>query len=214
MLNHRTVAFDFQATYYTLGDTRKQHLWFVFHGYGQLARYFIRKFDFLQEQALVVAPEGLSSFYLEGTEGRVGASWMTREQRLLAIQNNLCYLDTVYQQINTLHKPVYTTVLGFSQGVATLVRWLISSKISFNRLIMCAGSFPEEITKEDAIKVIGGKPCYYLYGDKDPYMKNGNFEKLQITLSAYGLQPDYIEFAGGHTVSIPDIQKIMKKPLE
>ena len=36
------------------------------HGYGQLAEYFIRKFNVLEEQNIcVIAPEGFSRFYLE-----------------------------------------------------------------------------------------------------------------------------------------------------
>ena len=53
---------------------------YVLHGYGQLPAFFIRKFQ-AQVNAgwRVVAPEGAHRFYLKGTDGRVGASWMTRE---------------------------------------------------------------------------------------------------------------------------------------
>ena len=36
-----------------------------------------------------MAPEGLSRFYLEGFSGKVGATWMTREDRLNDIDNYL-----------------------------------------------------------------------------------------------------------------------------
>jgi hypothetical protein len=52
-------------------------VWFVCHGYGQLAAYFIRHFAFLTENApatVVIAPEGLSRFHLSGNGGRVGAT--------------------------------------------------------------------------------------------------------------------------------------------
>ena len=56
------------------GTERKGTL-FVLHGYGQLPEYFIRKFRPLSQAGWhVVAPEGAHRFYLQGTEGRVGAS--------------------------------------------------------------------------------------------------------------------------------------------
>jgi hypothetical protein len=38
--------FDFKARYYKLGEINKDtvQVWFVLHGYGQLAQYFLRKF--------------------------------------------------------------------------------------------------------------------------------------------------------------------------
>src|ERR1051325_10016453 len=49
----------------------------------------------------LVAPEGLSRFYLSerATERRVGASWMTREDRLAEIADYLGYLDAVYDDV-------------------------------------------------------------------------------------------------------------------
>jgi hypothetical protein len=63
------------ARYYQLGtistDTRR--IWFVCHGYGQLAAYFIRHFAHLtaaDPYLVVIAPEGLSRFYLHrGSRG-------------------------------------------------------------------------------------------------------------------------------------------------
>ncbi|WP_261990367.1 hypothetical protein [Hymenobacter sp. BT188] len=56
------------ARYYQLGELteRTRHIWFVCHGYGQLAAYFIRHFAVLTEanDTVIIAPEGLSRFYL------------------------------------------------------------------------------------------------------------------------------------------------------
>ena len=101
-MQEHTLTVDFKARYYTLGQLNKdtRQIWFVFHGYGQLARYFIRKFAILtNQQILVIAPEGLSRFYIEKVESsgrpndRVGASWMTKENRTVDIENYLHYLN-------------------------------------------------------------------------------------------------------------------------
>ena len=71
------------ARYYTLDPAEAvREVWFVLHGYGQLAGAFLRHFERLQDGArLFIAPEALSRYYLPGHQ-RVGASWMTREDRL------------------------------------------------------------------------------------------------------------------------------------
>src|SRR5919204_6031656 len=113
------------ARYFILGSPRRaQELWFVCHGYGQLAARFLERFRVLEsEDRCVVAPEGLSRFYLteDPTERRVGASWMTREDRLHEIDDYVRYLDALYREIAPQHSRV--TALGFSQGTATVCRW-------------------------------------------------------------------------------------------
>ena len=49
------------ARYHTVGDGgTARAIWIVLHGYGQLARYFLRKFEGLDAGLLIVAPEGLT----------------------------------------------------------------------------------------------------------------------------------------------------------
>jgi hypothetical protein len=67
--------------YAVSGNPTAKNLLYVLHGYGHLAPYFIRKFNSL-EDSFIVAPEGMYRFYLYGSSGRVGACWMTKEERL------------------------------------------------------------------------------------------------------------------------------------
>ncbi len=88
------------ARYYTLGPigAATRQVWFACHGYGQLAERFLQRFEPLDDGAhLIVAPEGLSRFYLSDNprERRVGATWMTREDRLNEIADYVRYLDTL-----------------------------------------------------------------------------------------------------------------------
>ena len=80
------------------GDSK--NVLYVLHGYGQLSRFFIRKFSALQERYTIVAPEGMHRFYLEGSSGRVGASWMTKEDRLTDINDIMSFLNEVDQVIS------------------------------------------------------------------------------------------------------------------
>ena len=61
----------FSLSHAPLGEEKT--IWIVFHGYGQLAKFFLRKFNLLfEDNTLIVAPEGLNHFYLKGFSGRVG----------------------------------------------------------------------------------------------------------------------------------------------
>jgi len=113
------------ARYHALGDAATaSEIWIVLHGYGHLARYFLRKFEGLEEGRLIVAPEGLSRFYLDDGHTRVGATWMTREDRELEIADQLTYLDQLTEHLRAGSRAdIRLNVLGFSQGVATACRW-------------------------------------------------------------------------------------------
>src|SRR6266550_1297389 len=119
--HHLSVART--ARYYTLGEPGATEVWFVCHGYGQLAGRFLRRFEPIADGSrLVVAPEGLNRFYVGSGEHRdqpVGATWMTREDRLNEIADYVKYLDAVYADVFG-GKPTAARVraLGFSQGAA------------------------------------------------------------------------------------------------
>src|SRR5689334_22318965 len=86
------------ARYVTLGDGAAEEIWFVLHGYSQLARHFVRWFEPAGRPGrLIVAPEALSRAYFEEAGGmrRVGASWMTKEDRIAEIDDYVTYLDRV-----------------------------------------------------------------------------------------------------------------------
>src|SRR5256885_14142400 len=122
------------ARYFTVGSLRGAgEVWFACHGYGQLASRFLEKLRVLDDGTrFLVAPEGLSRFYLSEspTERRVGASWMTREDRLAEIEDYVRFLDAVYADVLGLIDRSQMTVhaLGYSQGAATASRWAAMGK--------------------------------------------------------------------------------------
>jgi predicted esterase len=128
MATEWTLPVSRTARYATLGtfDASVRDCWIVCHGYGQLAAGFVTEFEpLLAPGRLIVAPEGLSRFYLEGESGAIGASWMTRESRETEIADYVGYLDAVYHQIQarTENDALRVTAMGFSQGTATICRW-------------------------------------------------------------------------------------------
>jgi predicted esterase len=202
MMDQFELEFDFKARYYRLGklDASTRQLWFVVHGYGQLAQFFIQKFKGLEEAGIcVVAPEGLSRFYLDGDRGRVGATWMTKENRLMDIENYIAFLNEVYRKETISHSPLPpVTVLGFSQGAATATRWLMDGKIQVNRLILWAGLFPSDMDFEKGNKILRRMEVVEVYGKGDPFITEESLQLMKELNKKLGLEPSLIEFEGKH----------------
>lgn len=164
------------ARYYTLGqlDDRTRNVWFCLHGFGQLAQYFGRKFTGLDDgQTFVVVPEGLSRLYLNGEYQRVGASWLTREDKPAEIQDFVGYLNALYDTVlagrdSAKHQ---ITLLGFSQGAATACRWLNDGHIRADRLILWAGFFPNGFSDVIDPAKLSAIETHYVYGRQDEYIK-------------------------------------------
>ncbi|QJD78772.1 alpha/beta hydrolase [Spirosoma rhododendri] len=172
--HHLTVART--ARYYTLGkfSEHTRNVWFCLHGFGQLASYFGRKFTGLpDEQTVVVVPEGLSRLYLDNTYTRIGASWLTREDRDAEISDFVSYLNTLYDQLLTPHSsaPLHITLLGFSQGAATACRWIDNGHIRVDRLILWAGFFPNGLTDIINPARLAGLETHYVYGLQDELLQ-------------------------------------------
>jgi predicted esterase len=207
---HKIVV-EKTAHYYSLGNiSTAKTLWFVLHGYGYNANYFIHKFDEIaDEENFVVAPEGLSNFYVSGVSGRVGASWMTKENREDEIQDYLNYLNSLYEtllsQIDLTE--VRVNVIGFSQGGATAARWISDNKINCANLILWASVFPDDM-KFEVLKT--NTNSFLLYGDDDEYVTQERIDKQKAILEKANINCKLIEFKGKHDVPAEVLQEQRK----
>jgi predicted esterase len=202
--------FNFKARYYKLGEIAPQtkKVWFVIHGYGQLAQYFIKKFSALENpETCVIAPEGLSRFYLEDVTKRsqsgnnkVGATWMTRENRLMDIENYLTYLNSIFQKEIPKSFKGQITLFGFSQGGATVSRWALDGNVSYDRLILWAGIFPNDMDFEKGTSLFKDKEIIEVFGDQDPFLTNSRLIEMKELNKKLSLEPTLIEFKGGHEI--------------
>ena len=203
------------ARYFQLNEVaaHTRQVWFVCHGYGQLAEYFIRHFAPLtaaDPTLTVIAPEGLSRFYLQGTGGRVGATWMTREDRLTEIEDYVGYLNHLATAVLTAAPAtVRVTVLGFSQGAATVSRWLARATFRPARLILWAGAFPPDMKFAVAKQLVRGLPVTLVYGDEDEYVKTADVEKQRDLLRQLGVEPEIIGFPGKHVLHAEVLRQLV-----
>lgn len=190
------IAVSKKMRYYTFGNIEKADtLLIALHGFGQLSKFFIKKFEFLPENYLTLAPEGMHRFYLQGNSGRVGASWMTKEARELDIEENTKALQTLLEKIKKEKEFTKIILLGFSQGGATAARWYFSDVKQFDHLISWAAVFPPDLEKPAL--VINSKN-YFLLGNSDEYYH----EEQQLSeIAAYKeIGFNTIHFEGKHDI--------------
>lgn len=202
------------ARYYTLGSLSKntKNVWLVFHGYGQLAEYFIKHFSELDlDENFIIAVEGLSRFYVEGLTGRVGASWMTKDERELEIKDQSTYINAVLNDagINLDLENYNFVVLGFSQGTATAVRWFVNNGIRPNRLVLWAGSFPHDIDVFEHKSTFEKLPVSYVYGTEDQFLQNVDMNAKIEELQKTGMDVSVWTFEGKHVMDKPTLAKIV-----
>jgi predicted esterase len=218
MIEHE-LEFNFKARYYTLGSIKPdtKGIWFVIHGYGQLAKYFIKKFQILESHKIcVVAPEGLSRFYLENFEAgkgrnndRVGATWMTKENRQADIHNYITFLNKLYQHILAGRK-LPTTILGFSQGAATASRWALGPQIDYQQLIIWSGVFPPDMDIASAHAKLKDKEVKFVYGNKDPFLTDARFVEMEEIRKQLKVEVSTSTFDGGHEIDESALLQLLK----
>lgn len=199
------IDFSFNGRYYSLGESseRIEQLWIVCHGQGHLAQYFIKKFECLNNgKNLIIAPEGLSKYYLNGQSGRVGATWMTKENRLIDIHNYLNFLGKVITNVKSDLKPnIKVTLLGFSQGAATIARFATQTDVVFDRLILWAGIFPPDLPALEGTERLKNKAIYWVYGNQDPYLSSNLYKEQEEIAKQLNASPKSINFEGKHELN-------------
>ena len=204
------------ARYCTLGSfsAAARTVWFVCHGYGQLAPYFIKKFTSLaNDQTLVVAPEGLSRFYLAGFGGRIGATWMTKEERLTEIGDYVYYLDALYQHVmSQVHPEAQVRVLGFSQGVATVSRWLaLGQPKAVAHLVLWAGLPPDDLEAAAVRQALQQTAVHLVYGQQDEFLEKVDFTTALQRIKEQGFDSSVTAFTGGHDIPETELLRLNTK---
>jgi predicted esterase len=208
----RHVSVPRTARFFTLGDEHASaaDVWFGLHGYGQLAERFLRHFAALDDGTRrIVGPEGLSRFYLEsGRNDKIGASWMTREDRLTEIADYVRYLDAVYATVGAgVARQV--TVLGFSQGTATAARWLTQGSAQAHRLILWGGEVPPDLDLAAARERWSGTEVTLVAGSTDQFITPKVLARDESRLREHGIACQVERFEGGHEIVPEVLQRVV-----
>ena len=201
-MQERFIRVPRTARYHVLGDPATARMvWVLLHGYGQLARFFLNKFEGLEDGLLIAAPEGLSRFYLDAQHQRVGATWMTREDREHEIGDQLSYLDALAASLlDGCPRATGLGVLGFSQGVATACRWTALGKANAQHLVLWGGSMPPDLDRSLMRERWGGMQVHLVQGEKDELVPEEVVRANAAILQRAQVEHSVHHHAGGHAL--------------
>lgn len=188
-------------------------VWLVCHGYAQLSSRFVESFRVVRsESRLIVAPEALSRFYLSThlphtPESRVGAIWMTRVDREREIEDQVGYLDTLYDHLlgELAHAGVQRDMLrvralGFSQGAAVVSRWVARGAAHVDQLILWGSGVPRDVNLRAVHERWPAMTLDVVYGEGDQWIRPDAVAE-QTTLYRTSGMPFHVRtFEGGHVM--------------
>lgn len=198
----KSISYTSKNTYLTKNalSSQTKNIWLVFHGIGYLSRYFARYFNALDPtENYLVIPQAPSKYYLNNEYKYVGASWLTKENTAMEIENLMNYLDSVFEA-ERIPANVNLILFGFSQGVSIVTRWLAHKRIPCHAVILYAGGIPNELTAKD-FEFMDWKntSVKMVYGSEDAYLvpERLEVEKSKIEQLFQG-HAEIITFNGGH----------------
>jgi len=166
-----------------------------FHGYAESAE------DMLDQLRLIpgadrwtrVSIQALHRFYLRG-DSKVVANWMTRQDRELAIADNIAYVHAATAAALGTEHPALIYV-GFSQGVAMAYRAALHSSTPVAGIVALAGDIPPELKRDESLvwpRVLIG------VGDTEQWYTPDKLAQDEAFLRQRGVQHEIVRFTGGH----------------
>ena len=168
-----------------------------FHGYGEPAEAHLDRLRMIPDVSAwtVVCIQGLHRFY-QRRANAVVASWMTRQDRELAIADNLAYVAAVIDAEWTARLGSRHVVFaGFSQGVAMAFRAAAVSAHPVGGVIAAGGDIPPELDRA-ALGCLGH--VLLCRGEKDEWYTAEKFERDQARLRDSVVDVTALEFPCGH----------------
>ncbi len=168
-----------------------------FHGYGEAAETQLERLAAIpgSDRWTIVAIQGLHRFYRRGN-GEVVASWMTRQDRDLAMADNRAYVAAVVAaEWSARFGSRHVVYAGFSQGVAMAFRAACASAHPVGGVIGVGGDIPPELGRA-SLGAMG--PVLICRGSRDEWYTAEKFEQDQQRLRDAVVDFTAVEFDGGH----------------
>ena len=182
-----------------VGDAAGSHsgrLLVACHGYAQNAEAMLddaRRIPGVTEGWRLASVQALHRFYARG-EQTVVASWMTRQDRELAIADNLAYLHRAVEAAGGADARTIV-FLGFSQGAAMAYRAAMCGRHPAAGIIALAGDIPPDVQSDVARP---WPPVLLGAGVRDPWYTAGKVATDEQFLSSRGIAHEIVRFDGGH----------------
>ena len=167
-----------------------------FHGYGENAEVHLDRMQHLKggENWYCVSIQALHPFYLG--KGKMGANWLTSQDRDFRIKENVEYINKVISNIKKDYLVNDSLVFsGFSQGTAMACRAAVLGDFPAIGVMILGGDIPPEFNHGDLRRIpqiLMGR------GKEDTLYSNEIWQRDLARIKKAGI-PSYIcTFAGGH----------------
>ena len=155
-------------------------------------RYLVRVPATAPPWPLLVAIQALHPFYTR--KEQVVASWMTRDDRELAIADNIDYVGRVLERVRQEHLTRPTLVFaGFSQGGAMAYR--AAAHYRADGLIILAADVPPDVIARQNVPL---PPILIGRGVKDDWYTEAKEAADVAALAKIGARVESCVFDGGH----------------
>lgn len=166
-----------------------------FHGYAESAATHLEVLARLDpgHRWLRVSVQALHRFYARMQD--VVASWMTRQDRALAIADNIAYALAVRDAVAAAHAtrgPL--VVVGLSQGAAQAYRSGLALGPACAGILVLGGDLPPDVAPHASSL----PPVMVGRGRADSWYPPDRFAADVARLRAAGVQVEACEFDGGH----------------
>ena len=194
-MDTRTIATETHGRYLVEMPQHSRATLVGFHGYQENAAITL---DVLRQIAAgrsigIVSIQGLHRFYTKTND--VIASWMTKEDRELAIADNVAYVAKVMSAVADEYGITRPLIFaGFSQGVAMAYRAAALAQRPCDGVIALAGDVPPDVAPlaTSIPRVLLGR------GTEDPWYTGEKAAKDREVLEGAGVTVIEHVFDGGH----------------
>lgn len=178
-------------------DGRPLGLLVGFHGYAQTAEIMAAELDRIEGTSawLTISVQALHRFYTK--TGDIVASWMTSQDRELAIADNIAYVGRVLAEVRATRPEAVglpAVFVGFSQGTAMAYRAALTAGEAGVGVIALGGDIPPEIRATDRRlpRVLIGR------GSEEQWYTEAKLQTDVAWLKTTGTPHTVCAYAGGH----------------
>lgn len=176
-----------------------------FHGYAQIAEDMLGELQQIPgaDRWTKVSIQALHPFYIRG-DSKVVANWMTRQDRDLAIADNIAYVHNALEHVlrSTEHSTKHSSTqhpalvyVGFSQGAAMAYRAAVHSPRPVAGIVALGGDIPPEVKDDGSLT---WPPVLIGVGDREEWYAGEKLDADLAFLQARGIQHQIVRFDGGH----------------
>lgn len=176
-------------------DGRRSRVLLAFHGYAQRAETMITELAGVPgiDAWTIASLQGLHAFYNKHQE--VVASWMTKEDRELAIAANVAYVDEATVALQRERRADVIVCVGFSQGASMAWRAGVLGRRKADGVVALGGDIPPDLNDEPAenfpIGLVAG-------GTRDDWYTEAKMSADLKLLADKGAPHGSLRFDGGH----------------